>query len=407
MTVSFSGSIAWKQWIFWEDTKNTVTRISEVPTDPLLNTPYAYSTSNTRLEYELWAISESPIAFSPISPQIYAANSYFTNIVWNYNKEVLTVLQWDYVYVLWVPTLITSETTNLTVEQVFLNQSFAVKNSKTLPWNLLNSLPAWETLKDGNSFVPWAVVGVTVPILYNWTIESLSSNAAKQQFWENIISYYTNSNIWNVTSYENLKNKSDQVIVIVDQILSNSKNSLNSQYTTSPQVVTPDPWCLDPAKIGTVWTGWKCLNLLIVNRTLLDQIIAHDNNPANPAVTVGGVQYHSYLPNGVYTGQVTNFNSLFRDALSFNYDINYWDTSNVTTMRYVFLTARWFNKPLSSWNVANVLDMEWVFYEATNFNQNINTWCVSRFSTQPAWFSYQNQYWTDKASKLPVWGTCP
>ncbi len=207
ISVTYSWSLAWRQWIFWEETRNTVTRISQVPTDPLTKNPYAYSTINTRQEYQLWAISEGLVlSFQSISNQANAANSYYSNVVGNYNKQIVTVKELDKLYIIWAPTIITSEITNVTIQDILANQSFSIKNSKVLPGAYSSFLPEGQTLKDGTSFTPWVIIGSTVPVLYNWSSTLLSDDSEKIKFVENLISYYKNSNINNSIWLKDLLN---------------------------------------------------------------------------------------------------------------------------------------------------------------------------------------------------------
>ncbi len=403
ITISYSGSLAWKQGVFWDDTRNIVTRISEVPTDPLLGTPYAYSTTNTRSEYELGAISESPLlSFNPITNQANAINSYYTNIVGNYNKQVVAVKQSNYLYILWVPTIITSEITDVTVEQILANQSFSIKNSKSLPWNYSSYLPEWQTIKEWNSFTPGTMTWTIAPVLYQGALTTLSDNSTKQTFWENIISYYLNSNIWDTWSYDNLRNESGNEVAVVDLILSNDRNGIGGKNLVSTNSSSPVNFCLDPANIWTRWISWKCLNLLIVDNDLLQDVAYSEAYgwPSYPPVVVDGITYSTAQPNGVYTGQVTNMSYLLWGTY-YNWDVWYWDTSNVTNMDGLFSWARTFNQDISWWDVSKVTSMSETFKQASEFNQDLWNWDVSNVTNM-----FKTFKWTDKFNQdISRWNT--
>jgi len=51
---------------------------------------------------------------------------------------------------------------------------------------------------------------------------------------------------------------------------------------------------------------------------------------------------------------VTNMDSMFFGATTFNENISGWDVSNVTTMESMFGNAHAFNQPIGDWNVSNV-----------------------------------------------------
>jgi surface protein len=74
---------------------------------------------------------------------------------------------------------------------------------------------------------------------------------------------------------------------------------------------------------------------------------------------------------------VTNMESLFNNASSFNKDIGAWDVSNVTDMSWMFNYASAFNQDISSWDVSSVISMSGMFQLAESFNQDISSWDVS------------------------------
>ncbi len=87
---------------------------------------------------------------------------------------------------------------------------------------------------------------------------------------------------------------------------------------------------------------------------------------------------------------VSSMLAMFREASSFNQNINNWDVSNVTDMRFMFNNAIRFNQPLDNWNVSNVTDMRYMFAGAVSFNQNINDWNVSNVTDMRSMFSFEN-----------------
>ena len=68
---------------------------------------------------------------------------------------------------------------------------------------------------------------------------------------------------------------------------------------------------------------------------------------------------------------VTSMTGMFRNASSFNANLNGWDVSTVQNMFTLFYGATSFNGDISSWNVGNVTNMGFMFSNASAFNQNI------------------------------------
>jgi surface protein len=85
------------------------------------------------------------------------------------------------------------------------------------------------------------------------------------------------------------------------------------------------------------------------------------------------------------TSNVTNMNSMFNGATTFNQNINSWNTSAVIIMgsqfNGMFRGATSFNQDISSWNVGNVTNMTGMFNGASSFNQNLGAWNVNKVTT--------------------------
>lgn len=100
---------------------------------------------------------------------------------------------------------------------------------------------------------------------------------------------------------------------------------------------------------------------------------------------------------------VTLMARMFYDS-EFNQPIGDWNTSSVTNMANMFLSNRDFNQDISGWNTSAVTRMKRMFGGARSFNQDLSGWCVSNFSSPPSGFDTNANDW---ALPRPVWGTCP
>jgi surface protein len=96
------------------------------------------------------------------------------------------------------------------------------------------------------------------------------------------------------------------------------------------------------------------------------------------------------------TGRVTDMDSLFSGASSFNEDITVWDTSGVTTMRHMFSFASAFNQDISGWAVQSVTDMTYMFRSASAFDQDLG-WCLDEgvnFDTLGNGYTIQDAFYS-------------
>ena len=68
---------------------------------------------------------------------------------------------------------------------------------------------------------------------------------------------------------------------------------------------------------------------------------------------------------------VTDMQSMFSNAQSFNADISKWGVSRLTNMQYMFYNAQSFNADISKWDVSSVTNMENMFKGTTSFSRTL------------------------------------
>jgi surface protein len=86
------------------------------------------------------------------------------------------------------------------------------------------------------------------------------------------------------------------------------------------------------------------------------------------------------------TGFVGSLNACFRNCGAFNQNIGSWDVSGVTDMTSMFNTALRFNQDISGWNTGNVQGMSTMFNNAQDFDQPIGSWNVTSCSNFQSMF---------------------
>jgi surface protein len=104
------------------------------------------------------------------------------------------------------------------------------------------------------------------------------------------------------------------------------------------------------------------------------------------------------------TSTVTYTGRMFYGTREFDQPLNDWDMSNVTNMANMFLTARAFNQDIGDWDTGAVTNMKRMFGGARSFNQDLSGWCVENIASIPADFDSGADEWV---LDRPVWGTCP
>jgi len=165
--VTYSGSEVWTQWDFWKSTFDMVSRLDDIPVDPLTLNKYTYSVLNTDQEYEIaWIMEWDELGFIGNS---YAWENVVNAIVtWNYNGILAKVTSNNINYVLAVPTIISWEKTLL--ETIFTNRSFVYTGYKNIPFSY-----SWSTYNPlGEIDLNLVSTNQSEYVLYIWPISDLS-----------------------------------------------------------------------------------------------------------------------------------------------------------------------------------------------------------------------------------------
>lgn len=207
--VSFSGSVIWKQWHFWEDTRSYARRISEVPIDPLTFSNYAYSTTQSTGEYQIGAIVEKrETLWSVLLPNAHAVDTWnllkvfaSTLVKWNYNGQFIAHKEGERIYILAAPSILADTISSVTLQEVHTANAFVYE------WGL--NAPAtysWTLLDESNwNFNP-TNVSWDETIIYEWTLDDLNSGGGKIQLVSNIKDYYAGTDVAKSEWYARLIN---------------------------------------------------------------------------------------------------------------------------------------------------------------------------------------------------------
>lgn len=195
-SITYSWSIAWNQWIYGNTANTWKSSLSNVPVDPLTKLPYAYSVTNIKQEYQLWAVLESPTSKWNTIISSSFANNIPTQIYvrWNYNWEIVKVNTDTVSYLLWVPSILASDITSVDLVDIVRNQQLVYNWYKNLPasfsWskyqvNPINWFPFWD-----DDYVSDEM------ILFAWNLDVLETDEIERQnvfnrlqiaYWDSIL----------------------------------------------------------------------------------------------------------------------------------------------------------------------------------------------------------------------------
>lgn len=134
--ITFSWWLLWNQWTFWESVFNNLEKLNKIPTDPLVDKEYTYSTTKNRRQYQIWGISEGDsLSKLKLINHSFAWNNIINAlVVWNYNWFVSTSLSWTLCYILTVPSIIAND-----IQQS--SDYLDIVNNKRLVFNWFQNIP--------------------------------------------------------------------------------------------------------------------------------------------------------------------------------------------------------------------------------------------------------------------------
>jgi surface protein len=176
------------------------------------------------------------------------------------------------------------------------------------------------------------------------------------------------------------------IITTEDSVISSTQYLIESE---SNSLLISSQTCFNSSNVNTIGLVSPCLDMLIVDRAMLDAAII---DGADKYITFSGTNYtFGDSTYNVFTGQVITMSQLF-DHTVFNSNINYWDVSNVTSMYQTFYNADAFNQPLNNWDVSSVASMSAMFRNTRDFNQNIDSWNLSSANNIQSMFQETNSF---------------
>jgi len=264
--ITYSWSLAWTQWFFWEEVVTNLDKLDKVLLDPLTEKKYVYSTTNNRWEYQIAGAMEWD-EVSIVNIKQWNLNNIFASektarliISWTYNGQVLRIDTCWIDYLLAIPSIIANSWT--TLENIVANKWLAYNGYKNLPFQYEWSYKTdWET--DLNLVNTWSIV------VFSWDMDLLSDKTNSWQIERadlltKLQIAYGNTNISSVWEIEQILNVTelDEIDNLATVILSNNLWGSILSCTTSGWTRTVY-WDEDAEAIGacnkwvetTIWSS--------------------------------------------------------------------------------------------------------------------------------------------------------
>ncbi len=443
-TVTYSGSTAWRQWSFWESTLNNIGNLSNIPVDPLTQNEYSYSITNTGQEYQIWGILEWWTFFwsAPLTSQTYAANANAL-VEGTYNGKMIKLRAWSVDYILAVPTILTSEITNVTIEEIIAREAFVMNGFSNLPWTYLedsaNATSRWYSGTGWFTYTPSDIA------IYTWDTDDLLDLAQRQILAVNLQSAYVWSDLETIASYDLLLDSPlNTVFSLVTNAIAYNEGGIHVPWIWPADIISDGDVLLPPAP-GTfqvVWDTTQTGTSLPTQLTLpLEsswtynfEIDWWDGTTDTITAWNQAEVTHTYPSSGTYTTKITGTiegwsfvstwdkdkimeiqnwgtlkpgNSWYHFALASNLTItasDILDMSGVTNAAHMFEGTDISIVPnMGSWDMSNVTDIHEMFDSAAYFNTDIWWWDTSSVTTM-WWMFYdadafnQNIWWWDTSN---------
>ncbi|MCH2188373.1 prepilin-type N-terminal cleavage/methylation domain-containing protein [Candidatus Gracilibacteria bacterium] len=180
--VTYSGATAWVQGSFGENTSQSIDSISHIPLDPLTKNEYIYSITHTQTEYQIGGIWENTSNITQTQALVEG----------NYNGKILKVSTENTDYILAVPSILTSDTNNITLQDIINHQSFVIDKYQNIPDTFVDNT---YTSTGQFDFTP------TNLVVYEGSIENLVDMSERESFAKNLQTAYRGTDLESVGEY--------------------------------------------------------------------------------------------------------------------------------------------------------------------------------------------------------------
>lgn len=179
----------WSQWDFWESVVEELEWSKNYIVDPLTDNYYTYSVTDTRKEYQLAAAMESDeeIAYNWLFINKVQASSkkpWKALVRWSYNWQIKYFSTGWVDYVIALPSIITSDLSDLDLEHIITSDSLVYNNFYNLPASYSDSV---FNTKWGFKYIPYE----NKFVIFSWSLDDFEEEYDRLDFIYNLQEAYS------------------------------------------------------------------------------------------------------------------------------------------------------------------------------------------------------------------------
>ncbi len=261
--ITYSWSVVWKQWTFWETADINTKIIDRIVLDPLTNSKYTYSVISNRNQFEIWWILEwdslvmnsEQWIMNNIVSQTNAWTVEATAFVkWNYNWLVTKSLTWTNCDLLSSPTIIASDiVTSTDVVEIIDNER--------LVYNWFNNLPSsFRTSKFNISW--WFAFRPNKIVVYSDTNSCLSitdptNYIPRMEILEWIQQAYSGTNLNETWEIKNILSLNINTTNPSNAVLAYGWNFVNNYFWWNVWIGSSSWWNWAIYTVSFDWNWWS------------------------------------------------------------------------------------------------------------------------------------------------------
>lgn len=365
--ITFSWATAWKQWEFNNDVTRVVRNFKEAPKDPLVDSFYAYSVTNNQWEYQLGAVLEDTDYGTSAKGKLAAAY-----VKGNYNGKTVKVSTWGTTYILWAPSILTSDLNETDLLDILTAKKLVYKGHQNLPASYTGTV---YDLDGGFDFSPASIIA------YQWDLASIDNATLV----DNLQTIYTWSVIAEEPDIEVIfsedKDLTANIILGKKPFSKPSSGSSSSSSSSSSSGWPVDdgnywiqtvPWKVEEMLIDGNWNYYLAWTLSQSNDQFLwNDISTYRSNWLNYVTKLDSDMNILWMNNFSENFEINNF---WKDSI-WNLYLNFYAGSASVMLWTNILSSRWYTFKLNP-NDGNKIwstgyDTDWEF--KTNFSQNGDT----------------------------------